>query len=377
MKRFELWKLGLQNILASSVRSLLTVAGMAIGVAAVLAVITLGNAGKAQVKSEIARLGIDRVIITGAEGLFEADSALLKGQLGTQVDELISLPSLLISGRAAAQGVLVGCSRAFFEGTTPEYTAGSGLNAGEWIAAAPAAVIGPQIASALNLRPGEWFSASGLMLCCKGILDNCQTAAQIDLANAVVVPLQLLLPLTNGELQQLSVRVPQTTSPDEAARQASETLLKHSGKTVQAISMQTQADAANAVLNVFVDVLKWVAFICILVGGIGITNILLVSVRERRREIGILQSLGATRAQICGLFLCEAMLYAVSGSVTGLVLGGVLVKVAGASIGLSAIIASGDCVLVLLAAMGLGLLSGVVPAAKASLLRPIDALRDD
>lgn len=377
MKRFELWKLGLQNVLAASLRSMLTVAGMAIGVAAVLAVITLGDAGKAQVKSEIARLGIDRVIITGADGLFDTDSALLKKRLDTHVEELISLPSQFGSGRAVAQGVLVGCSQAFFEGTSPIYAAGSGLNAGEWIASAPAAVIGSQIASALKLQPGEWFSVSGVMLCCKGIIDSCQTAAQIDFANAVVVPLQLLLPVTNGKLHQLSVQVPQNTTPDQTAQMAVEMLLERNGKRVNALSMQTQADAANTVLNVFVEVLKWVAFICILVGGIGVTNILLVSVRERRREIGILQSLGATRMQICGLFLCEAMIYAVSGGVSGLMLGGVLVALAGASIGLSAIIASKDSMLVFCAAVALGLLSGVVPAAKASLLRPIDALRDE
>lgn len=379
MKRFELWKLGLQNVLASSLRSVLTVAGMAIGVAAVLAVITLGEAGKTQVKDEIGRLGIDRVIVTQAEdaGLTETDGALLKQRLETDVDELVCLPTELSLRSATVRGTLVGCTRTFFEGTTPAYAAGRGMNAGEWLTSARSAVVGSQIASALNLQPGEWFSASGLMLCCTGIISSCQTAAQIDFASAVVVPLRLLLPLTNGGLQQLSVQVPPGTTPDETAQRAAELVFDYSGKRVNALSMQTQADAANTVLNVFVDVLKWVAFICILVGGIGVTNILLVSVRERRREIGIMQSLGATRIQICGMFLFEALLYAFSGGITGLMLGGILVALAGGSIGISAVIASKDCVLVFAAALGLGLLSGVAPAAKASLLRPIDALRDD
>lgn len=379
MKRFELWKLGLQNVLASSLRSMLTVAGMAIGVAAVLAVITLGEAGKTQVKDEIGRLGIDRVMITqaGEAGLTETDSAYLKQRLDTHVDELVCLPANLGFRSSTAQGTLIGCTRTFYEGTSPVYAAGRGINAGEWLAAAPSAVVGSQIAADLNLQPGEWFTASGLMFCCTGIISSCQTAAQIDFANAVVVPLQLLLPMTNGGLQQLSLQVPPGTTPDEAAQQAAELVFHHSGKRVHTLSMQTQADAANTVLSVFVDVLKWVAFICILVGGIGVTNILLVSVRERRREIGIMQSLGATRMQICGMFLFEAMLYAFSGGITGLLLGGILVVIAGGSIGISAVIASKDCVLVFMSAMGLGLLSGVAPAAKASMLRPIDALRDD
>ncbi len=379
MKRFELWKLGLQNMLASSLRSVLTVAGMAIGVAAVLAVITLGEAGKMQVKSEIARLGIDRVLITepSGMGLSEDESVLLQRELDTQVDELICLPAELQCRNASAQGILVGCSKVFFEGASPVFSSGRLPTTGEWIAAVPAAAVGKQLAGELHLQPGDWFAASGMMLQCTGIIEQCHTAAQIDFDNAVILPLQFLLPITGGCLQQLSVQVPHHATPDETAHIAQELVFGSSGKRISAVSMQTQAEAADSVLAVFVDVLKWVAFICILVGAIGVTNILLVSVRERRREIGILQSLGATRMQICGMFLCEAFLYAVSGGVSGLLVGGVLVAVAGKSIGIDAIMTSGDCVMVLLAAVCLGLLSGVAPAAKASLLHPIDALRDE
>ena len=100
-------------------------------------------------------------------------------------------------------------------------------------------------------------------------------------------------------------------------------LLKDCGITEAVVTTgpfaeQLQAEAADSVLMVFVDVPKWVALVCMLAGGIGVTNILLVSVRERRREIGIMQSLGATRIQICGLFLCEALIYALTGGILGL-----------------------------------------------------------
>lgn len=379
MKRLELWKLGLQNVLAASLRSVLTVLGMAIGVAAILAVVTLGEAGRVQVKSEIGRLGIDRVIITaaGESPLDAADGAMLSSALSAQVDELICLPAAAQYHSTSVEVVLVGCSEKYLLSVAPELSSGRLILPGEWAAQAGAALVGSQAAEALGLYPGCWFAAGGAMLRCVGILEASHTAAQIDFLQAVVVPAGALAPWLGTTVQQLAVHVPPDASPDALAAKASALLADHGGKQVNAISMQVQAEAADAVVTVFMDVLRWVAFICMLVGGIGIANILLVSVRERRREIGIMQSLGATGPQICGLFLCEAMLYAITGGVAGLMLGGLLIVAAGASIGLSPVVRFGDCLYVFLAALGLGLLAGVAPAAKASLLRPIDALRDE
>ena len=141
--------------------------------------------------------------------------------------------------------------------------------------------------------------------------------------------------------------------------------------------MQVQIEAANSVMSIFVDVLKWVAAICILVGGIGVMNILLVSVRERRREIGIMKSLGTTEGQICLLFLLEALVYALVGGCMGLVIGIGLIETAGRSIGLTPVIRLGDCATVFLAALAVGLFFGVSPASRASRMKPVDALRDE
>ncbi|MEG2481441.1 MAG: FtsX-like permease family protein, partial [Clostridia bacterium] len=151
----------------------------------------------------------------------------------------------------------------------------------------------------------------------------------------------------------------------------------HRKTEVQAVSMQVQIEAANGVMAIFVDVLKWVAAICILVGGIGVMNILLVSVRERRREIGIMKSLGTTQMQICLLFLLEALIYALVGGALGLVIGMGLIGLAGKSIGLLPVVRFSDCFLVFTAALAVGLFFGVMPASRASRLKPVDALRED
>lgn len=380
MRRFEFWKLGLQNVLAAGLRSLLTVLGMSIGVAAILAVLTLGEAGRAQVKSEIARLGIDQVQVTAADAsqpLQRDDGEYLRHSLNTSVDEAVLLECTMETNGKAQNVLLIGCHASYLERLAPMILQGDPLLPAEWLYGAPSALVGETLTRDLGLSVGDWFSAQGIMLRCKGVLGPSQQASQMDVQNVVVVSAALLRPWLGQAVHQLSVAVPEGRSPDTIARQAEAELLRHRGIKANAVSLQVQAEAADSVLTTFMDVLRWVALICMLVGGIGVTNMLLVSVRQRRREIGVMQSMGATQSQICGLFLCEALIYAATGGILGLLLGGALIAVAGGCIGLAPVVKASDCTAVFLAAVVLGLLAGVAPAAGASLMNPVDALRDD
>lgn len=379
MRRFEFWKLGLHNVLASALRSGLTILGMSIGVAAILAVFTLGEAGRTQVKNEISRLGIDRIQVTAAERspqLRSGDAAYLRRVMDTGIDELVMLECEVSMGDKARTAPLIGCQEDYLNRLSVELLSGEKPSASQWLTGGRAALVGEDVANDLALSEGEWFSAAGMMLKCAGILGESQQASRMDTRQVVVVPLALMQNLLGNVVHELSVQVPVGYTPDETACMASD-LLKTRALKVDTVSLQVQAEAADSVLMVFVDVLKWVALVCMLAGGIGVTNILLVSVRERRREIGIMQSLGATRMQICGLFLCEALIYALTGGILGLLLGGALIAIAGNSIGLSPVVQAGDCTGVFLSALLLGLFSGVAPAAAACLMKPVDALRDD
>lgn len=378
MKRFELWRFGLQNVLSSIMRSLLTVLGMAIGVAAILSVITLGDAGKTQVQQEIARLGIDRVRITAGENpITRQEGTLLRSKLNTAVDELVYMPGQARLNSRSAETVLIGCERDYLAALSPMIADGRNLSSAEWLGHGRAALAGAAVADRLGLDAGEWFSFEGIMLYCAGVIDETRDASGTDLRQAVTVPASALSPWFGENVHELSVHLPEGSTPDDTAA-AADMVLQENGLTgANIISMQPQADAASSVVTVFVDVLGWIAVICMLVGGIGVTNILLVSVRERRREIGVMQSLGASGVQICGLFLCEAVIYALTGGILGLLLGGVIIAAAGSAIGLSPTVRAGDCTLVFLSAVAVGLLAGVVPAAQACRLRPVDALRDD
>ncbi len=377
MRKQEFWKLGIWNILSSPMRSFLTVLGMAIGVGAILAVLTLGDAGKTQVRSEISRLGIDKVRMTASQlPLTEQDGRLIEETMNTPVSTTVywSGKASTQAGRVSAQAV--GCLAEWMDSLSLQMAEGRGLLATEWDGNASVALVGEAIAKQLELHAGDWFSFDGLMLRCVGIMGLSKDASQLDTLQTIVVPQATLQRRTGNAVHELTITVPSGLSPDETAAQAVELLRSTAGKETTAISLQVQAEAADSILAIFIDVLRWVALICMLVGGIGVMNILLVSVRERRREIGIMQSLGANPGQICSLFLCEALIYALIGGNFGLLLGGILIRVAGESIGLVAAVKLSECVTVFLCAVAVGLISGVGPAIKACTMQPVNALAD-
>jgi len=111
MKRLDLWKLSLLNVFASPVRSLLTVLGMAIGIGAILAVVTLGEAGRVQVRSEMGRLGIDKVWLTaGEEKITQGDASVLSERLQVSAAETVYLPVKAEHGFHEADAVVIGCT---------------------------------------------------------------------------------------------------------------------------------------------------------------------------------------------------------------------------------------------------------------------------
>lgn len=378
MRKQEFWKLSIWNILSSPLRSFLTVLGMAIGVGAILAVLTLGDAGKLQVRSEMSRLGIDKVrMTTNHLPLTEQDGKLLAMSMKTSVSTALYWSGKATTSYKSVSAQALGCQADQFRSLSPVMIDGRQLLPLEWSGNSRSTLVGEVIARMLGLRPGEWFSFDGIMLRCVGIMGSSQDASQVDTAQTIVIPQQVLQrKLGKDIVHELTIAVPAGMSPDETAAKAVEVLRSEAGKETTAVSLQVQAEAANSILTIFIDVLRWVAVICMFVGGIGVMNILIVSVRERRREIGIMQSLGADAWQICSLFLCEALIYALIGGSFGLLLGGVLIRVAGESIGLAASVRFSECIIVFFCAIAVGLASGVVPAIKACTLQPVEALVD-
>ncbi len=382
MKRLDLWRLSLRSIVTAPLRSFLTVLGMAIGIGAILAVLTLGDAGKSQMAYEMSRLGIDRVWLTAAEGsrLLHGDGELLAAALDTPATEQGYWPATVGHGAQTAEAIAVGCEPRYLELMEMRLCDGRALLPAEWLRGSRSVLVCEELAAALNLRfDGDApprVSLGGRLFTAVGSVRQINQLTLLGDALTLYVPIEVYCELAGSTVHELTLSVPKGGRPATTANAAVSALLAREGRQAQATTMQLQIDAADNVMGIFMDVLAWVAVICTLVGGVGVMNILLVSVRERRREIGMMKAMGATEGQICRMFLAEALVYACVGGVLGVLAGLAIIALAGVSIGLSPMVRVRDVLLVTAASAAVGLGFGVAPALHASRMPPVEALHD-
>ena len=366
MKWRDQWQLSFRNIFAAPVRSLLTVLGMSIGIGAILAVLTLGTAGRNQVRAEMTRLGIDRVWLTAArqeEPLMRGDGALLNRELKVAAAEQLTVPVKIAVGDKESETLLVGCDLVCLQMAGSAVTQGKMIPVQEWKQGGNGILLGETLAAELGGGPGTLVSAGGMLFRCAGVLRMEDRASGLDWNRAAFVPLETLSDSAGSSLSQITLLTDDRLTPDELARNAALVLKRSRGVEAETLTLQVQSEAAESVIAVFVEVLQWVAFICTLVGGIGVMNILLVSVRERRREIGVMMALGTEPGQVCRLFLMEALIYAAVSGVLGILTGVFLIQAAAGSIGGNAIQAVAG---VILAAALYAVLSKVPQIKKAA-----------
>lgn len=396
-------KMAIEGMIANKLRTFLTLLGIIIGVGAVIAMVSLGLGVKEDIKSNISRLGSNLLIITSG-GRTASGARLAAGEgarltfddaeaIEKQVDGIANISASVNSTYQLVAGNQNWTSRV--EGTTPSnftmqnYNVADGriLNQKDLNSRARVCVIGKTVADYLypDGNPvGNILRINKAPFQIVGLLESKgQSGGGTDQDDIVFIPLTTAQSRMMGitYVQRITVQAADESTINDVQAEVEQVLRqRHKIKDGEyddftvgnmAAIMETMMATANSITIL----LGCIAAISLLVGGIGIMNIMLVSVTERTREIGIRKALGATYHNILLQFLIEAMVIGIVGGMLGVALG------IGASFGISyfaewnTVISWWSIVIAVVFSVGIGLFFGIYPARKAALLDPIDALR--
>ncbi len=411
----------LRGVLANKLRSLLTMSGILIGVAAVIILISAGTGANRSITDQITALGANTLTVTPNSTLGggrnqqaraggAANSTSVNTGTGTRKVQLtledaealvdpvlapdIGLVAPVVSV-SAVNATYSGATHAVttFTGTSPSYLtinsntvqAGVPLTDSDYTGRRRAALLGPTVAKDLVggdglAIVGQTVQFNGVAFEVVGVLTAKGSQGPQDRDDVVIAPLTAVQD-TLASYSTLSSIAAQATTSDKvnSAQDEISAILtaRHHVTPAQAdftiFNPSSILETVNTVTGTFTLLLGAVAGISLFVGGIGVMNIMLVTVTERTREIGIRKAVGAQRSDIVGQFLLEAVLLSLAGGSIGVVIG---VLVGSAKIGtFQLVVAPYSIVLAFVVSVAIGLFFGWYPANRAASLRPIDALR--
>ena len=392
-------------------RSALTMLGILIGIAAVILTVGMGDGARAQVRDQIAELGTNILVVSPGSS---TDSAGLRGGFGS-ASTLTTADAAALADRDAAPDVAAVAPVATtpgsltagdtnwtttLTGTTPDWatvrsrgvSAGRFLDAADQADAAKVVVLGPDTASELfgaaRAVVGRTVTYNGTTLEVVGVLDALSSSESTSNNDLAVVPLatyaqRLVGGTTRDSVSAVYVKATSAGTLSAAYQEADALLLNLHHVTDPAdadFSVATQESilsAATSVDRTMTVMLGGIAVISLLVGGIGVMNIMLVSVAERVREIGLRKALGARPALIRRQFLVEASVLGLAGGVAGALVGAIGALVVPHLTDSHVLVSLPAALAAIVVAVGVGTLFGVYPAARAARLAPIDALRSE
>jgi putative ABC transport system permease protein len=400
-------KSGIDSVRRAKFRSFWTMLGVIIGVTSVITVVAIGEGVKQQIGGQIHHLGQNLVIIrpaqltTGGSSIDTNVTALsglsVSSTLGIGDINVISrakgvsasAPLTLISGLVTGDHLYRG---GFVIGTSGDLPSllNQSLAYGNFFSDQDngnVAVLGQQASEALfneDVPLGRSFSFHGQTFIVRGIFNQFTTlplSQQVDLNNAIFIPNNVAESLTDDTAPTYEILARPAKGQTVAGVMAtlrSNLNEAHGGQSDLSIMSGNQdVTASNGILELLTRLIAGVAAISLLVGGIGIMNVMLVSVAERTHEIGIRKAVGATNRQILSQFMIESSLLSLSGGIIGVVLAFLIDLALRAFTSLEPSIGWQIVVLAAGVSFVVGIIFGTVPAVKAARKNPIEALRNE
>jgi putative ABC transport system permease protein len=407
----DTFRTAFQAVGTHRLRSALTALGILIGISAVVLTVGLGQGARADIADQIDELGTNVLVVspgsstdasTGARGGFGTASTLTIGDAeALSSDEVAPDIEAVAATATSSVSLVAGTSNwtTTLTGTTPSWSTvrSRDVSAGRFIddadeeQAAAVVVLGPDTATELFETTdvvGETVTYDGTELEVIGVLDELSSSESTSNNDLAIVPFstysqRLVGGTTRDAVSSIYLKATSAATLSAAYQEASTLLSNLHGITDEAdadFSIATQESivaAASSVDDTMTVMLAGIAIISLLVGGIGVMNIMLVSVSERIREIGLRKSLGGRPRVIRRQFLVEASVLGLAGGVLGVLLGvvgaAVLPRLTGSRVILSVPASLGAIAIAI--AIGVGF--GVYPASRAARLAPIDALRTE
>lgn len=395
MKLWEMIKMALESIWANRLRSALTMLGIIIGVASVILVVTIGQGGQASIMNELEGFGTNLFALyvgPGEDSNDERYRFTLEDcrAIRKSVDSIKALAPVAY-GYSAVEGPHKKES-AYIYGTEGDYdeirslkmAEGRFFNSIDNAVGRRVMVINQRLAEDMfgssQEAVGQKLKLRQMSVVICGVAESSSGMLGPE-SPMVYMPIKLHFRLFNSEeyISEIYGTASSRELVEDAAKKAIRVLeVRHQARdseVYQFMTMDQQMEAADQVLGILTMIIGAIAGISLLVGGIGIMNIMMVSVTERTREIGIRMALGARREDIMKQFLIESVALSLAGGMIGMILGIGISMIACMAMKVPLVISLGTVILAMLFSIAVGIFFGLYPANRAAKQDPIEALR--